>query len=249
VRLLLVADLHYTLPQYDWVVHHAAEFDVVVVAGDHLDVRSAVPLDAQSVVMLRYAELIQAATRVVFSSGGHGLTSSELARKRSAVWRDDARAAGLPTDGDVIDMGDTLITVCPSWDDAAGRAAVRAQLARDAERRPERWIWVYHWPPLDVSDCLTGDKFLPDPGLLEWIHEFQPDVVLAGHVHQSPFEPDGSWADRIGRTWVFNPGRQIGGTPARVEVDFDAGTAVWDSVMGYEERDLNEFDPGERTGS
>jgi Icc-related predicted phosphoesterase len=249
VRLLLVADLHYTLPQYDWVVHHAAEFDVVVVAGDHLDVRSAVPLDAQSVVMLRYAELIQAATRVVFSSGGHGLTSSELARKRSAVWRDDARAAGLPTDGDVIDMGDTLITVCPSWDDAAGRAAVRAQLARDAERRPERWIWVYHWPPLDVSDCLTGDKFLADPGLLEWIHEFQPDVVLAGHVHQSPFEPDGSWADRIGRTWVFNPGRQIGGTPARVEVDFDAGTAVWDSVMGYEERDLNEFDPGERTGS
>lgn len=249
MRLLLVADLHYTLPQYDWVVLHAPEFDVVVVAGDHLDVRSAVPLDAQTVVMLRYAELIQAATRVVFSSGNHGLTSSVRDREQGAVWREDARAAGLPTDGDAIDMGDTLITVCSGWDDPAGRAAATEQLARDAARRPERWIWVYHWPPLDACDGLTDDGFVADPGLLEWIHEFQPDVVLAGHVHQSPFERDGSWAVHIGRTWVFNPGRQIGGTPARVEIDFDAGTAVWDSVMGYEERDLNESDPMRRNPS
>jgi Icc-related predicted phosphoesterase len=247
VRLLLVADLHYTLPQYDWVVQHAPEFDIVVVAGDHLDVGSTVPLDAQAVVMLCYAELIHAATKVVFSSGNHDLTGPDRNGEQSALWLEDARALGLPTDGDAIEMGDTLVTVCPWWDGPIGRAAVAEQLARDAQRRPARWIWVYHWPPLDSSTCWTGNKFYGDPDLLEWIHEFQPDVVLTGHVHQSPFKPDGSWADRIGATWVFNPGRQIGGTPARVEIDFDAGTAVWDSMMGYEEQDLNDPSAGDRT--
>ena len=36
VKLLLVADLHYTLRQYDWIDSVAEEFDAVVVAGDKL---------------------------------------------------------------------------------------------------------------------------------------------------------------------------------------------------------------------
>ena len=54
MRILLVSDLHYTLPQFDWVVRSAPRFDLVVLAGDHLDISSAVSLDAQSVVVLRY---------------------------------------------------------------------------------------------------------------------------------------------------------------------------------------------------
>ena len=50
VRILLVSDLHYSLPQLDWVVGAAPAFDLVVVAGDSLSIRSAVSLDAQSVV-------------------------------------------------------------------------------------------------------------------------------------------------------------------------------------------------------
>jgi hypothetical protein len=44
-------------------------------------------------------------------------------------------------------------------------------------------------------------------------------------VHDSPFKAAGGWADRIGRTWVFNAGRQIGPTPANVVVDVVARTA------------------------
>ena len=32
MRLLLVADLHYSLPQFDWVLDYAVDFDVVVMA-------------------------------------------------------------------------------------------------------------------------------------------------------------------------------------------------------------------------
>jgi predicted phosphodiesterase len=51
MRTLLVSDLHYSLPQLDWVVAASASFDVVALAGDSLNINSPVPLDAQSVVV------------------------------------------------------------------------------------------------------------------------------------------------------------------------------------------------------
>ena len=61
VRILLVSDLHYTLRQFDWVVDASPSFDLVVLAGDHLDISSTVALDAQIAVVLRYFALLQAA--------------------------------------------------------------------------------------------------------------------------------------------------------------------------------------------
>ncbi len=37
MRCLVVADLHYALQQYDWVMDGRADFDVVIIAGDQLD--------------------------------------------------------------------------------------------------------------------------------------------------------------------------------------------------------------------
>ncbi len=62
--------------------------------------------------------------------------------------------------------------------------------------------------------------------------------MLAGHVHESPFKPDGGWADRVGRTWVFNAGRQIGPVPAHIVLDLGAERATWVSLLGTEEIDL-----------
>ena len=59
-------------------------------------------------------------------------------------------------------------------------------------------------------------------------------LLLTGQVHEPPFKPAGAWADRIGRTWVFNAGRQIGPVPAHIEIDLAAGSAAWRSLMGEE---------------
>jgi Icc-related predicted phosphoesterase len=238
VRLLLVADLHYVLPQFDWVVAQAADFDLVVLAGDHLDIASPVPLDAQSVVVLKYLRLLHEQGRVVVSSGNHDLTGPDADGEQSALWLADARADGVPTDGDSLMIGDTLITVCPWWDGPEGRARLELQLAADWAIRPHRWVWVYHWPPLGSPTCWTGRRHYGDADLVGWIDRYRPDLVLTGHVHDPPFKPDGAWADRIDETWVFNAGRQIGPTPTHVEVDTDAGTARWWSMMGSEEIDL-----------
>jgi Icc-related predicted phosphoesterase len=37
--------------------------------------------------------------------------------------------------------------------------------------------------------------------------DFEVQIVV---VHNAPFYPEGSWIDRIGDTWVFNPGREPG---------------------------------------
>ncbi len=76
--------------------------------------------------------------------------------------------------------------------------------------------------------------------LAGWIERFSPDLVLTGHIHQSPFTADGGWADRIGDTWVFNPGRQIGPVPAHIVLDLGPSEAPrWHSLEGPERVQLD----------
>jgi predicted phosphodiesterase len=239
VRILLASDLHYALPQLDWVVRSAPSFDLVVLAGDHLDVSSPVSLDTQSLVLLRYFSLMNPGTSLVVASGNHDLTGPDAQGERAALWLAGSRRAGVSTDGDSLAIGDTLITVCPWWDGPAGRVALEAQLARDAQRRPARWIWIYHWPPDGSPTCWTGKRHYGDADLSGWIARHGPDLVLTGHVHEPPFKPAGAWADRIGSTWVFNAGRQIGPVPAHIVIDLAAGTASWHSLMGEEALELD----------
>jgi Icc-related predicted phosphoesterase len=249
VRILLVSDLHYSLRQFDFLVGAAADHDLVVIAGDHLDISSSVELDAQIVVVQRYFELVRAAARLAVSSGNHDLTGADAHGERAALWLDEVRRAGVPTDGDSLLVGDDmLVTICAWWDGPLGREDVEAQLAAAAARRPARWIWVYHWPPIGSPTSWTGRRHYGDPDVLEWIERFGPDVVLTGHVHEPPFKPDGSWCDRIGDTWIFNPGRQIGAVPTRIEIDLGAGTASWFSMAGDEHVVLDGPVPPRRAG-
>ena len=126
MRLLLVSDLHYSLPQLDWVVEASRSFDVVAVAGDSLNISSPVPLDAQSVVVQRYLTLMASAAQLVVSSGNHDLTGPDAQGEQSALWLRDRQGLGMKTDGDSALLDDTLFTICPWWDGPLGRAEVVA---------------------------------------------------------------------------------------------------------------------------
>jgi Icc-related predicted phosphoesterase len=130
--------------------------------------------------------------------------------------------------------------VCPWWDGPASCAEVGAQLARDAARREGRWIWVYHAPPDESPVSWAGQRHFGDAELLRWIRAYQPDLVRTGHIHQAPFRAGGSWVDRVGSTWVFNAGRQIGPRPAHVIIDLTGPTATWFSLAGNEVVKLDE---------
>ena len=64
-------------------------------------------------------------------------------------------------------------------------------------------------------------------------------MVISGHVHQSPFIPDGSWFDQLGDTWVFNAGLQPGRPPVYIVLDIDNGAAFWLAAGDGQCIDLN----------
>ena len=227
MRLLLVSDLHYALKQYDWVTAVASDFDFVVIAGDHLDISGHVDGSVQTVVILKYLKRLKAYTNVIVSSGNHDLDSRNAEGEKIAGWMNKVREIGIPTDGDSVVIGDVLITICPWWDGPKTKLAVQAQIQRDAATPKKRWIWVYHAPPELSSTSWNGRRFYGDAALSDWIKGYNPDIVCAGHIHEAPFFEGGSWADRIGRTWVFNCGRQLGSTPTHVIIDTDSGEAKW----------------------
>lgn len=239
MKILLVSDLHYALKQYDWTLAAADKFDVVVIAGDHIDIAGHLDGAVQVVVLLKYFSLIAARTRVIVSSGNHDLDTRDDAGEKVAAWMRKATRLGIPTDGDSVEVGDTLITICPWWDGPEGKQRVQAQLERDAARLKKRWVWVYHAPPEHSPTSWNGRRSFGDAELTAWIGAYAPDVVLAGHIHEAPFKTGGSWVDRIGDTWVFNAGRQIGPIPAHVVIDTARDEASWFSLAGEEHVRLN----------
>ena len=112
-----------------------------------------------------------------------------------ARWMNRVRQLGIPTDGDSVMLGDTLVTICPWWDGPNMRRAVKAQIERDATKPRKSWLWVYHAPPSGSPTCWDGRQFYGDAELATWIEKYRPDMVFAGHIHQAPFTERGSWAD------------------------------------------------------
>jgi Icc-related predicted phosphoesterase len=228
VQLLLASDLHYQLRQLDWLVEQAERFDVVVLAGDHLDISGGVGLESQAVVIVRYLQRLAARSTVIAASGNHDLTARNQHGEKAAPWLAEGRDVGALVDWDSVDVDGVRITVCPWWDGPMTRDDVLAQLRAHAVDRPPTWVWVYHPPPSGSPTAQSARREFGDADLRAWIEELQPDVVLAGHVHDAPFVDGGSWSDRVGRTWTFNAGRvSVGAIPNHVIIDFDTRAAYW----------------------
>jgi Icc-related predicted phosphoesterase len=239
MRLLFVADLHYSLQQFDWLLAHAREYDLAVIGGDLLDLGSALDADVQIAVMEKYLGLIRQQSRLAVSSGNHDGDSRNTADESIAAWIVGAKADRLHVDGESFVVDDTVFTVCPWWDGPVSCRELEHQL-EDAARNlsGRRWIWVHHAPAKGTRTSWTGRKCGGDAELRGWIERLQPDIVLSGHIHHSPFAADGSWIDRIGRTWLFNPGKQIGPWPTSIKIDLVAMTAEWNSLEDRSIRDL-----------
>ena len=237
MRLLVVADLHYSLPQYDWVLSVAADFDLVIIAGDHLDLSSMVDVRAQIVVIGKYLDRLREKTRLIVCSGNHDLDSLSGDGEKISRWIRDV--PGVATDGQSLTIGDTLFSICAWWDGPVEREAIGEQFRADATKPRRTWIWVYHAPPSQSPTSWGGSRSYGDVELTKWIDAYQPDIVFAGHVHQAPFIKDGSWVDRVGATWVFNAGHQYGAPPAHLMVDTEARQALWFSAAGNEQVSLD----------
>ncbi|MEM8741114.1 MAG: metallophosphoesterase [Pseudomonadota bacterium] len=251
MKVLHVGDLHYALKQFDWLLDEAEHYDLVVCAGDLLDISAAVPIEAQIVVVLTYLENLAARTQVVVCSGNHDLNravAGGAAGERVAGWLDLLDQFSICHDGQHRVFGRTLLSALPWWDGPVTKASVVAQLQRDAAHRPSqgRWIWAHHAPPAKARVSWNGNRHFGDLELLDWIETFEPDLVLSGHVHPAPFVPGGAWVDRVGSAWCFNMGHQIGPVPCHIALNLEPEEeAVWMSEAGPERLSLARADAPE----
>jgi len=237
MRILLTSDLHYTLRQYDWLAGAAPRFDAVVIAGDNVDAMLPVPGAVQIAALSASLAAVAQKSHLLVCSGNHDLNAYDDKGEKIANWLAPVRSATLAVDGDTVGIGDTLFTVCPWWDGPYARVGTARMLETASRRRSGRWIWVYHAPP-EGPLSWTGKRHYGDAELPELIKRHSPTAVLCGHIHEAPFRKGGSWIERIGETWLFNAGRQIGDVPARIEIDFTQQAARWISLAGIEEQIL-----------
>jgi hypothetical protein len=62
--------------------------------------------------------------------------------------------------------------------------------------------------PVAVSVICYGGRQVGSPNILGFIRETQPLLGSSGHIHESPYQPGGKWAARVGRTRWFQPGQE-----------------------------------------
>ena len=230
MKILAVADLHYALPQFDWLLRVASRYDLVIIAGDLLEGQSSVSTSAQMQVVLKYLERLRERTKVLVCSGNHDLNYEYSTGEKYARWVQYARSADLHTDGDSVAIGRTKFSIFPWWDGNIAKNAIARQLQAAAPSDGELWVWVYHAPPTEAAVAWSGRRHFGDDLLAEWIKQYRPAIVFAGHVHEAPFVSGGSWVERVGDTWVFNAGKQIGEIPTHICIDTERREAVWFSI-------------------
>ena len=238
MKLLVASDLHYRLKQFDWLASQASNYDAVIIAGDMLDISSYMDLSVQIVVMKKYLRKISETTPLLVCSGNHDGNEKNDADEYIAPWLQETRGQQLHVDGDNVFFGSTLITIFPWWDGDVTKTEVAEQFKLASQLEFGKWIWIYHAPPDNSPTSWAGKRFIGDTALNNWIEQYRPDIVVTGHIHESPFKSDGSWADKIGKTWVFNAGSHIGDIPAHIMLDLEAMNAEWYSLAGSDSRQL-----------
>ena len=239
MKILAVSDLHFGLTQFDWVAQQAEKYDLVIVAGDLLDIAGHLDLDSQIIVVVKYLRSISAKTRLLVGSGNHDGDVKDERQEYIARWLQRVRAGGLVVDGGSSELSGTRLSVCPWWDGPTTREAMQRFLRAEHASSPKSWLWVHHAPPDGVGVSWTGKEHAGDAFLMDIIRELTPDFVFSGHIHNSPFRAGGAWASRIGKTWIFNAGKQLGAPPAHITLDLEKRSARWISQAGVEEIHLD----------
>jgi predicted phosphodiesterase len=249
MRILLLADLHFRGTWFSWLDRQSA--DLSVIAGDLLDGFHVEGLLPQMISIKRWCDHFTG--RLALSSGNHDgnlengamaaelweIANSESRRSAHAMlqaenWMDELERPGIVTDRRSVligtPVGSAVVTTIPFFPASGGYQFIdelweTGAALRLANRVP--WIVLHHEPP---ADTLVGGSS-GDPSLLYKIRDFQPDFVASGHIHGQPYK--GSFADKIGATWCFNPGHPSieqatrAEAPNHIMLDLAARTATW----------------------
>ena len=245
MKILLLSDLHANRTWYRWLSGHHA--DLTAIAGDLIDGFHPEGLLPQIIALKKWADGFHGV--LALSSGNHDGNLEAAAVRRELVaaesdsahvilgqnrWMDALERPGVVTDrrSQLIGTpsGQIVVTTIPFYPGPQGPRFCNELWETGHHLRATTgapWLVLHHEPP---ADTLVGGR-TGDPALFYKIRECQPDFVLSGHIHSQPYE--GNFADRIDRTWCFNPGfpyyKKLAEAkkPNHIWIDTHARTATW----------------------
>lgn len=257
MKILLLSDLHNRTDWLEWTVTQAHNVDLVAVAGDLLDGYHPDGLLPQMLVVKKWADNFP--TALALSSGNHdGNTQNTTCAPDNWVcpaeqntsaseimmanhWMDTLKRTGLVTDmqSEILETttGNIIVTTIPfypvrtegkeNWEFTDQLWNKGAKLQKETNLP---WLVLHHEPP---SHTLVGTN------VFYKIKEYQPDFVLSGHIHCQPYKD--SFADKIGKTWWFNPGapsakQDKSSIPNHIVLETNLtlkkGLATWNATQG-----------------
>jgi Icc-related predicted phosphoesterase len=244
MKILMLADLHSRRAWFEWIA--GRQVDAVLIAGDLLDGFSSVGPLPQMAAVRDWAARLN--IPLALSSGNHdgnyeasvpvadlsGIDPTWIPFLAAPRWMDTLERPGVVVDARsaVVDWGGqpAVVSTIPFSPGMEGPAVCSRLWDQGAHLRRTGhgpWFVLHHEPP----EATAVGGTMGDPALTWKIEEYQPDFVLSGHLHAQPYT--GSFADRIGRTWCFNPGAPIlskvraAAVPNHILLDTEARTATW----------------------
>jgi len=252
MRILLLSDLH---GRSDWF-QFAETFpaDLTAIAGDLLDGFSPAGFLPQAIALARWTRRFP--HPLALCSGNHDANTPNRALEPDAIpnlkdsardealtlltaeyWMDSLESPQIVSDRRSRLMetpsGPIVITTLPFDEGEATHPRTIEALWREGHQlRREHsspWLVLHHEPPSPFSGNHTGSFGSAD--FNERLREHQPDFALSGHLHLVPYHT--SFANRIGKTWCFNPGHPPplqairAKTPNHILLDLTAATATW----------------------
>ena len=250
MRILLLSDLHFREPWYQWV--SAQKADLTIIAGDLMDGFHKNGRLPQILFLVEWCQRFEG--QLALSSGNHDgndddphfdlskmnrLPMDQRERVRRLIsephWMDHLERSNVVTDRRtaVVETlkGKIIVSTIPfcflpgSEDPATDGLFREGAILRKKLKIP--WIVVHHDPPADTK---VGGLY-GDTRLFYLIREYNPDFVISGHPHSQPYT--GSFADNLGETWCFNPGcpepafEREAKFPNHILLDLKKSTAIW----------------------
>lgn len=264
MKILILSDLHFNKNWFEWAKSSAQSYQLVAIAGDLLDGYYKRGLMEQ--ILWLHKWLCGFPAPIAFCSGNHDANEPNLGMEAlgpEVLSQEDRKLARSALTAnrwmDMLDMPNTVtdnqskivrtnkgkIAVSTIPYDYFGAAThgmeetEHTKLWQQGKRLSKEekcpWFVLHHDPPAqtEVGGPLGSRMFRKQ------IAEYQPDCAFSGHLHHQPYE--GSFLDRIGRTWCFNPGFtkiswQKTKTPNHIALDYQKKKATWSATWwGKEE--------------
>jgi len=199
MRILHCSDFHGHDAWFRWLVRESRSADLVCLSGDLIDLFAPEKIAGQIARVTRHLATVSAPLAVC--SGNH----DDVEGDGGVAWLQSLRRERCWVDGDRFSLGGQDFR-CIAWGEPVP-AAIPGE------------CWLMHAPP---DACATSDAA---SGLNQGDFESGelcrsgrgPHVIFSGHIHE-PLD----WRAQVGRTWSFNPGRNLDGRePTYVRIDLE----------------------------